>query len=261
MTFDSCKKIENSKLTILRWNMVAKFSTKNSAMDYFRYVRKNALLMIAFGLIFGIAGLAAGIAMLAVANNIPGGTVLLIVGILIATGLILYGLYGLKRQFLKNTLITQLETNITEFGDESIRITHLGEGIRAEKEYGYMHIARIVEDNESFQIELTNNTLVLCTKQSLIDGSEEALENFLIQKLGNKFINHCKYRLPINNDIPDKNADNNKDTENGSGEIVENHTVADEDKAGVDNESINDGDKGKSAVNETESNNSDNLNN
>lgn len=216
--------------------MVAKFSTKNSAMDYFRYVRKNALLMIAVGVIFGIAGLAAGIAMLAVAGNIPGGTVLLLVGLLIATGLIVYGLYGLKRQFLKNTLITQLETNITEFGEESIKITHLGVEIRAEKEYGYIHVARVIEDNESFQIELTNNTLVLCTKQSLIDGSEEALENFLTQKLGNKFINHCKYRLPINNDMSDNNIDNMTDVPINDGKITNLDTDKDNDSAVIYNE-------------------------
>lgn len=238
--------------------MVAKFSTKNSAMDYFRYVRKNALLMIAVGVIFGIAGLAAGIAMLAVAGNIPGGTVLLLVGLLIATGLIVYGLYGLKRQFLKNTLITQLETNITEFGEESIKITHLGVEIRAEKEYGYIHVARVIEDNESFQIELTNNTLVLCTKQSLIDGSEEALENFLTQKLGNKFINHCKYRLPINNDMSDNNIDNMTDVPNNDGKITNLDTDKDNDSAVIYNELEYDNDKNEAIDNETSINDSDN---
>lgn len=238
--------------------MVAKFSTKNSAMDYFRYVRKNALLMIAVGIIFGIAGLAAGIAMLAVAGNIPGGTVLLIIGILIATGLIIYGLYGLKRQFLKNTLITQLETNITEFGEDSIIITQSGDGIRAEKEYGYIHIARVIEDNESFQIELTNNTLVLCTKQSLIDGSEEALENFLTQKLGNKFINHCKYRLPINNDMSDNNIDNMTDVPNNDGKITNLDTDKDNDSAVIYNELEYDNDKNEAIDNETSINDSDN---
>lgn len=238
--------------------MVAKFSTKNSAMDYFRYVRKNALLMIAVGVIFGIAGLAAGIAMLAVAGNIPGGTVLLLVGLLIATGLIVYGLYGLKRQFLKNTLITQLETNITEFGEESIKITHLGVEIRAEKEYGYIHVARVIEDNESFQIELTNNTLVLCTKQSLIDGSEEALENFLTQKLGNKFINHCKYRLPINNDMSDNNIDNMTDVPINDGKITNLDTDKDNDSAVIYNELEYDNDKNEAIDNETSINDSDN---
>lgn len=175
--------------------MIAKFSTNNSAMDYFRYVRKNALLMVAAGIVFGIAGLAAGIALLAVAGNVPGGTVLLIAGVLIASGLIIYGLYGLKKQFLGNTLITGLESNVTEFNDSFVKITQTGNGIRVDKEYGYMHISRIIEDDECFQIELNNNNLILCTKQSMVGGSMDDLENFLTDKLANKFINRSKAKF------------------------------------------------------------------
>lgn len=177
--------------------MTVKFSTKNSAMDYFRYVRKNALIMVSAGIVFGIAGLAAGIAFLAVAGNIPGGIVLLFAGILIATGLIIYGLYGLKKQFLRNTLITGLESNDTEFNENCVKITQTGNGIRVDKEYGYMHIARIIEDNECYQIELNNNNLILCTKQSMVDGSVDELDAFLEKTLANKFINRSKPKLTI----------------------------------------------------------------
>lgn len=175
--------------------MVAKFNTKDTTRDYFQYVRKHALLLITIGVVLFAIGLAAGIcALILIKDGIAGGIILLLAGILCGSILIIYGLYGLKRQLLSNTLITALEDNMTIFEEGKLIVLQIGRGIKVEKHYDYMHVAKVIENDDAYYVEMKDNNLVLCTKASLVEGDLTELSRLFLNVFGKNYLDHRKIK-------------------------------------------------------------------
>lgn len=175
--------------------MVAKFNTKDTTRDYFQYVRKHALLLITIGVVLFAIGLAAGIcALILIKDGIAGGIILLLAGILCGSILIIYGLYGLKRQLLSNTLITALDDNMTIFEEGKLIVLQIGRGIKVEKHYDYMHVAKVIENDDAYYVEMKDNNLVLCTKASLVEGDLTELSRLFLNVFGKNYLDHRKIK-------------------------------------------------------------------
>lgn len=176
--------------------MVAKFNTKDTTRDYFQYVRKHALLLITIGVVLFAIGLAAGIcALILIKDGIAGGIILLLAGILCGSILIIYGLYGLKRQLLSNTLITALDDNMTIFEEGKLIVLQIGRGIKVEKHYDYMHVAKVIENDDAYYVEMKDNNLVLCTKASLVEGDLTELSRLFLNVFGKNYLDHRKIKI------------------------------------------------------------------
>lgn len=175
--------------------MIAKFNTKDTTRDYFQYVRKHALLLITIGVVLFAIGLTAGIcALILIKGGIAGGIILLLAGILCGSILIIYGLYGLKRQLLSNTLITALDDNMTIFEEGKLIVLQIGRGIKVEKHYDYMHVAKVIENDDAYYVEMKDNNLVLCTKASLVEGDLTELSRLFLNVFGKNYYDHRKIK-------------------------------------------------------------------
>lgn len=175
--------------------MLAKFNTKDTTRDYFQYVRKHALLLITIGVVLFAAGLTAGIcALILIKGGTAGGIILLLAGILCGSILIIYGLYGLKRQLLSNTLITALDDNMTIFEEDKFIVLQIGRGIKVEKHYDYMHVAKVIENDDAYYVEMKDNNLVLCTKASLVEGDLSELSRLFLNLFGKNYYDHRKIK-------------------------------------------------------------------